>query len=668
MNRVVVLVGLALMPALAAAQLLDVGASLDYGRDIHATSFQALPGTFSCSPGFSSSVGTGHSIGAIVSVDAWKLPTIAHVQQTVPVVRIGYWRTHAQFTAREHLPIALDTHSMMATIEHRVKVTMPQLGVNLGLATTLAPIPLYFEPSLWFAITLPGTFEQGEYLVEPQNRGRFLETGTRVRNVSQGRLMGTAPYSLGIALTGGWNIPLTRRLTLRPELAVRLPLSDAFTEQPWRISSIRIGLSIQHAITASPPPAPDLQRSDTASAPIVERMPAAPIPPVVSPSLNVRMQFVTRDETGTITPVEQIMLETFYRQHIRPLLPYVFFEEGSATLPPRYVVLDSQDIPTFDESEVASLSTLEAYYHVLNIVGARLRRYANAELTITGCISNVGVESNRLDLARARAQQVRNYIYRRWGIDTTRLHVVVRALPSRPSPVGHPDGNAENARVELSSTEPAILAALRGIERQQRIQPQRLYASIEATPSQLSRWSLHVQSGNSVLATQSGSGSPPKLLPIELQWNRLDTVASGEFVAALENSPHGTIEQRQSSQLRITNRQDTVRDRRETFSLILFDFDDATITASQQPVLEMIRARIQPTTKITITGYTDRLGDAAHNLRLAERRALAVARALGVSDRATTEAVGPQRVLYDNNTPEGRFYSRTIEVELDHLP
>jgi|YNPBryulayer2012_1023412.scaffolds.fasta_scaffold48554_2 outer membrane protein OmpA-like peptidoglycan-associated protein len=67
-----------------------------------------------------------------------------------------------------------------------------------------------------------------------------------------------------------------------------------------------------------------------------------------------------------------------------------------------------------------------------------------------------------------------------------------------------------------------------------------------------------------------------------------------------------------------------------------------------------------------ITGYTDRMGDRVYNIRLAERRVTLVARALGTLGRATINPVGSDVLPHDNTYPEGRFYSRTIEIELAH--
>ena len=72
--------------------------------------------------------------------------------------------------------------------------------------------------------------------------------------------------------------------------------------------------------------------------------------------------------------------------------------------------------------------------------------------------------------------------------------------------------------------------------------------------------------------------------------------------------------------------------------------------------------------KIHIVGHTSSRGDAELNKRLSKRRAEAVKRALiklGITaDRITTEGRGEEEPIADNNTPEGRYINRRVEIEL----
>jgi len=99
----------------------------------------------------------------------------------------------------------------------------------------------------------------------------------------------------------------------------------------------------------------------------------------------------------------------------------------------------------------------------------------------------------------------------------------------------------------------------------------------------------------------------------------------------------------------------------EKFSLILFDFDKSNIESNNKKIIDYISKRIKPESIIEIKGYTDRTGDAQYNMKLSEKRAGSVKSALNRDD-AKSIGIGEQEFIYNNDIPEGRFYSRTVEV------
>ena len=96
-------------------------------------------------------------------------------------------------------------------------------------------------------------------------------------------------------------------------------------------------------------------------------------------------------------------------------------------------------------------------------------------------------------------------------------------------------------------------------------------------------------------------------------------------------------------------------------SLILFGFDRADISADNQALIDQVKQNITSRSMVKVVGYSDKVGEATYNQSLSERRAKAVASALS-AERTSTLGVGESLPLYDNQTPEGRFYSRTVEI------
>ena len=96
----------------------------------------------------------------------------------------------------------------------------------------------------------------------------------------------------------------------------------------------------------------------------------------------------------------------------------------------------------------------------------------------------------------------------------------------------------------------------------------------------------------------------------------------------------------------------------------MFDVDKYELNEENKNYLQQLIPEVTPTSRLTITGYTDRTGDAAYNQTLSLNRARSVAREIG-SPNVTIKGVGESRPLYDNNLPEGRFYNRTVEVIIE---
>jgi OOP family OmpA-OmpF porin len=94
---------------------------------------------------------------------------------------------------------------------------------------------------------------------------------------------------------------------------------------------------------------------------------------------------------------------------------------------------------------------------------------------------------------------------------------------------------------------------------------------------------------------------------------------------------------------------------------IVFDFNSAQLRSDAHSLLTRLKDRIPAHTKLAVTGYADETGDPEYNKRLSLARARAVA---GELDGFPTvvAGVGGDTTLYPNDTPEGRFYSRSVLV------
>src|SRR5690606_20795917 len=137
---------------------------------------------------------------------------------------------------------------------------------------------------------------------------------------------------------------------------------------------------------------------------------------------------------GTVVRVRRI-------HEIFPLRNYVYFDGDDLTYSTRYTRLDAEGARAFREEGLRdaypaaptgrTIRQMAIYRHILNIIDDHLRRHPGAAITLVGFSAREG-EGRRL--GRARADDVKRYLTRTFGIDGTRIAVEERTEP--PPPLG----------------------------------------------------------------------------------------------------------------------------------------------------------------------------------------------------------------------------------------
>lgn len=633
-----------------------VGVHADYQRNLYQADMRGLPGFPSCCPRYEGGSGSGFALGALYQIPlegAWLLQ-----------FRASYSIHNGTLTDSEPMSVLIGNAPVSALVEHRIDARIASVGIEpLVGYTPMEGVGLFLGGRI--AYVTGALFDQEERLVQPEGVGTF-ENNRRTRNeVTDAPIPDASSLYTGLLGVANYRVPLSRDGVwhLVPEISYMLGLNRLSGGAAWTAGNVRTGVSVQYALLPSPPEPPP---------------PPEPQPPpveIVPPRLAASVTATGVDAEGHSAGTARVMVEEFESVQIRPLLSYVFFDENSTSIPGRYSLLAPADAANFSMDRLHEGNTVGAYHHLLNIIGLRMRSHPDATLRITGCNASAGAEKENRALSRARAEAVAQYLATVWNISRARLRVEARDLPENPSSADDEEGVAENRRVELSSGNDAILDPLvtRSIERRLSSDIIRFVPEV-ISEAGVRAWTLTVTRNGQSVRTISGEGMPPETIDWRFSEDLRDISAQGGALQYRLSVTDAAGQLRESIPQTIDVQEITVRKKREQrredrilsrFNLILFDFRSPQLGRRNEGIIDRyIRPEIGGDVTVRIAGYTDRIGEDAFNLNLSQQRADNAARALGIQG-ASVKGMGESAPLYDNALPEGRFYNRTVEIEVE---
>ncbi len=377
-----------------------------------------------------------------------------------------------------------------------------------------------------------------------------------------------------------------------------------------------------------------------------------------------------------------------------PLLPYVFFDLNSGVMPVRYKRLTSAQTNDFTDERLPG-GTLDKYYHTLNIFGYRLRKYPNVNVDIVGCTDETNEDKNS-PLPKQRAQIVYDYLKNVWGIAESRMKMVARGWPELPSNKKDTNGIVENRRTELvfSGSKDDLWNVQKPIEDRD--------PTLFPSPSTLT-YAMKNGIDNNIVASRRievlRNGKPWKtvkdlnITDANANWDWQN--ADAEYPA--EKGPDGTAEFNlppYKSVLIVTSKNgqecksDTVTTpvkrvsskslgvdkgdvkTLEKYNLILFKFDSPEAGELNERIMSTwVYPRVKKSSTIRIEGHTDVVGLDTRNKKLSEQRAGTAEKFIKSTGspyaEMSTRGTGEEEPLYTNESPEGRFFNRTVQVIIE---
>lgn len=684
------------------------GGVVNLNYNLHSVDLRNLPSVPDSVPHFAVGNNLGFTIGAFYEY---------RFTQRSSILLRGLYSYHpANISGKTPKSLLLNGSDTLGSIRHNLSADLSNVKIE----------PLYcyrlfgefsFLGGLNIGTRFEKTFSHDEEVVSPE--GAVFENGSPKRSGTDEVIKSDLGLQTGIITGLRYDIPLNfnGKWLLGLEMIYETGFSDIASDLTWDANAFRVGFSIKYSDLPTVPPIVEkthniekyidtlkfereelaedylkpgktiitidttkdgydliiderIYRTDTLYVAVKK-----PEPKVEKPQINKKCfkMFVYGADGKTEYPSFKLEVEEFRSTTSMPLLNFAFFDSASAQIPPRYNLLDKSRAEQFEIKDLANKSALEAYRNIFNVVGLRLRENPKANIKLIGC--NDGLEEKNLGLSRQRAGNVKDYLVEVWGVASDRISLEARVLPREPSNNETKFGRAENRRVEFQSDVSDILKPIIIDAYSKTVSPSqiRIYANA-ADCYETSEWSLSAMQEEQRLIKFSGSEQPPKRIIWRAE-EKQETVPKKSapllFKYKIKTSDGDSANfTSEEIPVKITTVREKQRRKRgdkkvDKYSLILFGFDNAKITADNREIVEYINGKISPKSTVAVIGYADITGNDEYNYRLSLQRAKNAADLIKQAREVKYEGLGESYLLYDNSTPEGRFYCRTVRITVE---
>ncbi len=682
--------------------LFSVGFAIDAAVTMHNGNF-TLPYAPTCCPAYTTSTTIGPSLSGFIRNEFSKPLRVS--------LRMTYAPYYANFSTDQGI---LVTNSTPGTVRYSLDVKMVFIGAEvLADIRIVNPIRLMLGGSAG-AMT-QASYSQKEDLIVP-GVGTF-ENGLRVRNqTTNADLQQLSSSVVGVVGGVGFDIPMTvnHSVMLTPEVLYTIGLTNIVEGVSWKADQLRVGVGIGFALNAPDPPLPIIQRKveyvDSVFADVppdgsyrrslgVERAELdtvvendtvmiterayrtdtvfRPLRPIVNAKLSAR----ALQPDGVLADVYTVNISTQFITEALPLLPVVFFESQSISLSFRYHQVKS--VKEFDIQSIEPRTT-SVHRDVLNIIGQRMLARPASTINLIGN-SDPTTEGADCSLAAKRANEVKSYLVNVWGIESSRIQLAERRGSCAPSKVTREpseDGFSENRRVEIETSDLELLApvAQRRFNEARSVTPPRIVldpsgthavsgSDTEPTQKYFKSWKVEGSSGSKILFSQTGEKAPQsitqQLTPATADLMRDDVPMKVRLTVEALQGAHG------SAEADLSVRKDTLKTEIERLTLTLFDVSSDEVTPVSENQIKEFIEHVSAGATVIVRGFADMLGNAEFNRKLSARRAQSVCNTINKylkkkvnvdCSEVATDKFPPGIDSY--NTPEERFLSRTVQIEV----
>lgn len=579
--------------------------------------------------------------------------------------------TLSEFSDPENCPFILDPISseyVLLNRKHTYSVDFSYLALDLGLKIRLFKlaseltdiaylnkIPIYTRVGYETGEAMfSKIFENKEEIVNPL--GVNFPNRTRQNIIEEGEYNQTIS-SEAINFTLGFEFQFFNRFWLTPELSYRYELTPSIKKYDWKMDILRasIGLSV------------DLNKKEKAKpveSPIIQDEPTEEIIEVKIIE-KAKRNNIDRFDFNEIDFTETIVTQTY------PILPYIFFDSASSNLRAVYPINKFN----FNENDLDNI-TIEIYYNLINIIANRMKEIPNAKIKLIG--NSDGIEKNELNeklaLSLDRASIIKD-IFTSFGINENRISIENREIPKLPTSNRYIEGLQENRRVDIETANLELLKpVLHSNFLEYKLNKPFSFITKLKSADDISQVTFSIKDDKNIYHNETFNPSGSLIINHKISEKILSKLASQIDV---ENDKTIIAEIKityNDGEVEIKEFEVPVYKEKSSFevgrlNLIVFDFDKSTISdANKNMIRQFISNSISEKSTTTITGSTDLLGEKDYNKTLSLSRANEVSnyiKTINPNFKITEiKGLGSENILFDNLTPEGRFYCRTVLVEV----
>jgi outer membrane protein OmpA-like peptidoglycan-associated protein len=536
-----------------------------------------------------------------------------------------------------------------------------EISPMLQLYNLLPVDNLYFLVGPEIGIPVLNEFADNSSITVDGNAGTFISNFDDYDGVVDNNYEFTDPelrFALGIGV--GYNIEISDNIFLTPELSYRLAFTEIASDEvtvagetfspfdSWNANQLRLSVALTFGFEDD------------------EEIVVAP-----DSEMEVGFNGVNYMDNGVKKPVKNIKVEEVQYAELFPLVPHVYFEQNAATIDDNTQVMHAKSQTGEFVPENLPSDILTVNKSTLDIIGSRMKKYPNSEITIVG--TNDGKEPGGKSLSQKRADYAKAYLVSNYGVPAGKVNTDAQNLPDSPSTSRVEEGMAENRRAEFYTKNPNILEPII-IEDESTVVATPALVMFEPyanSTDPISSWELTVSQSGKTLKKINGLGDLGdiswSIQPNQIQQTNtpVDYNLMVENNKGMKKMASGSIPVEYLS-YQLKQSEEKAGKTISKYSLVVFEFDSPNVSDYDKKIIEKyVLPAIKFNSTVQIYGYTDNIGSADYNKKLAGQRAQSVKDFIS-SKKASAEyevySVGEEANIVNNDLQVGRQLSRTVQI------